>query len=287
MEYYEIKREIEKYIFDQLEKNVYQGTFFFNSHFHLGMKYEDGSGTEKNLKKAFDFFNKAIGSSMQENPFFLIKLGSMYQHGIGTAKNLEKALELYKKAADQGNSLALFNLGRIYEKGIGTEKNLEKTIELYQKSADQGNSLAQFNLGRIYEKGIGTEKNLEKTIELYQKSADQGNSLAQFNLGRIYEKGIGTAKNLEKAHELYKIAANQGNSLAKKADKTLESKTGTILPIQQIGVKRRRLLENDNDSQQVQSCKTIKHNFELLQQKQIEQGQQIIELKELIQQHCK
>jgi len=251
MEYHEIKREIEKYIFDQLEKNVDQGTFFFNSHFQLGMRYEDGSGTDKNLKKAFDCFNKAIGSSMQENPFFLIKLGSMYQHGIGTAKNLGKALELYKKAADQGNSLA------------------------------------QFNLGRIYEKGIGTEKNLEKTIELYQKSADQGNSLAQFNLGRIYEKGIGTAKNLEKAHELYKIAANQGNSLAKKADKTLESKTGTIVPIQQIGVKR-RLLENENDSQQVSSsCKTIKHNFELLQQKQIEQGQQIIELKELIQQHCK
>jgi TPR repeat protein len=251
MEYFEIKREIEKYIFDQLEKNVYQGTFFFNSHFQLGMKYEDGSGTEKNLKKAFDFFNKAIGSSMQENPFFLIKLGSMYQHGIGSAKNLGKALELYKKAADQGNSLA------------------------------------QFNLGRIYEKGIGTEKNLEKTIELYQKSADQGNSLSQFRLAKLYKKGIGTAKNLEKAHELYKIAANQGNSLAKKADKTLESKTGTILPIQQIGAKRRRLLENDNDSQQVQSCKTIKHNFELLQQKQIEQGQQIIELKELIQQHCK
>ena len=98
----------------------------------------------------------------------------------------------------------------------------------------------------MYEKGIGTAKNLEKTLELYQKAADQGNSLALFRLAKMYEKGIGTMKNSEKAHELYKIAANQGNSLTKKADKTLESKTINIAPIQQIGVKR-PFFENKNE----------------------------------------
>ena len=70
MEYFEIKREIEKYIFDQLEKNVYQGTFFFNSHFQLGMKYEDGSGTEKNLKKLLIFSIKQLVHLCKKILFF-------------------------------------------------------------------------------------------------------------------------------------------------------------------------------------------------------------------------
>jgi TPR repeat protein len=107
-------------------------------------------------------------------------LGYMYQFGIGTVKNLKKAFEYYEKAANQGYAHSQYNLGIMYYGGTGTSKNLEKAFEYYEKAANQGHAHSQNRLGYMYQFGIGKEKNLEKSLEYYEKAANQGEYFSIF-----------------------------------------------------------------------------------------------------------
>ncbi|POG78598.1 hypothetical protein GLOIN_2v1535801, partial [Rhizophagus irregularis DAOM 181602=DAOM 197198] len=61
-----------------------------------------------------------------------------YKNGEGIEKNLEKAFYWYQKAAERGHVKAMTNLASYYEIGEGTEKNLEKAFYWYQKAAENG-----------------------------------------------------------------------------------------------------------------------------------------------------
>ncbi len=94
-----------------------------------------------------------------------------YKNGKGTEKNLERAFYWYQKAVENGNINAQYNLATLYYKGEGTEKNLEKAFYWYQKAAENGVIKAQFDLAVLYENGEGIEKNLERAFHWYQKAA--------------------------------------------------------------------------------------------------------------------
>jgi hypothetical protein len=101
----------------------------------------------------------------------MFNLAVFYKNGNGTEKNLEKAFYWYQKAAEIGGKEAMYNLALCYENGEGTEKNLEKAFHWYQKAAENGDKEAMINLALCYENGEGTEKNLEKTF-YWQKVAE-------------------------------------------------------------------------------------------------------------------
>ncbi len=65
-------------------------------------------------------------------------LAILYEDGEGTEKNLEKAFYWYQKAAENGDSMAQYHLALSYYKGEGIEKNLEKAFYWYQKAAENG-----------------------------------------------------------------------------------------------------------------------------------------------------
>src|SRR6266498_2609460 len=98
-------------------------------------------------------------------------LAILYENGEGVEKNLEKAFEWYQKAADNGDIEAQFHLANSYYFGKGTEKNLEKAFYWYQKAAENGDINAQINLALSYQYGEGIEKNLERAFYWYQKVA--------------------------------------------------------------------------------------------------------------------
>ncbi len=87
---------------------------------------KDNIGTNEDLYKAAE--NGDIESQYS--------LATLYYEGKETEKNLEKAFYWYQKAAENGFERAQYNLARLYENGEGTEKNLEKAFYWYQKAAE-------------------------------------------------------------------------------------------------------------------------------------------------------
>jgi TPR repeat protein len=179
--------------------------------YDLGNCYRDGKGVEKNSRKALELYQKSANQAYLNAQF---QLGYCYDKGIGTEIYKIKAFELYKIAAEKGHNVAQYNLGLLYENGDGIEKNLKKAIYWYNKAAENGNEDAQYNLGNCYRTGNGMEKDEKKAFEIYQKLAKQSYIDAQFQLGYCYDKGIGTKINKIKAIELYKIAAEKGHNVA-------------------------------------------------------------------------
>ncbi|PKK73086.1 hypothetical protein RhiirC2_776430 [Rhizophagus irregularis] len=153
---------------------------------NLGFCYENGIGTSKNDKQAFECYMKsAIG-------------------GDGTYKNEKKAFERYMKSAIAGYAEGQCNLGFCYENGIGTIKDNKKHLS------------AQNNLGACYQQLYENEikafewymkldvlkdnimqkiemhkydKTETKAFEWYMKSAIAGCAEGQCNLGCCYGNG--------------------------------------------------------------------------------------------------
>ncbi|POG57790.1 hypothetical protein GLOIN_2v1791279 [Rhizophagus irregularis DAOM 181602=DAOM 197198] len=178
---------------------------------NLANCYKNGEGTEKNLEKAFHYYQKAAENGNEEAMYNLAKF---YYNGEGTEKNLDKAFYWYQKAVENGNKEAMNNLAYCYTNGEGTEKNLEKAFHWYQEAAENGNEMAMNNLALCYENGKGTEKNLGKAFHWYQEAAENGNEKAMNNLVNCYINGKGTEKNLEKALCWYQKVAENGDEEA-------------------------------------------------------------------------
>ena len=71
--------------------------------FSVAIAYEDGMGTSKDMKQAFDWYSKA---ARQGHAGAQYKLGSFYEQGRGVKKDTKAAMEWYKKAADNGSRQA-------------------------------------------------------------------------------------------------------------------------------------------------------------------------------------
>ncbi|EXX52258.1 Skt5p [Rhizophagus irregularis DAOM 197198w] len=179
--------------------------------FNLAKRYYNGEGTEKNLEKAFYWYQKAAENGYEKA---MHNLAICYVNGEGTEKNLEKAFYWYQKAAENGLTNSMHNLALCYVNGVGTEKNLEKAFYWYQKAEENGFTNAMYSLAICYYNGEGTEKNLEKAFYWYQKAAENGFTNSMHNLALCYVNGEGTEKNLEKAFYWYQKAAENGDEKA-------------------------------------------------------------------------
>ncbi|PKC51876.1 HCP-like protein, partial [Rhizophagus irregularis] len=82
--------------------------------------------------------NSLEKSAENGNKVAIFNLAKRYYNGKGTEKNLEKAFYWYQKAAENGDENVMNYLANCYYNGKGTEKNLEKAFYWYQKAAENG-----------------------------------------------------------------------------------------------------------------------------------------------------
>jgi TPR repeat protein/V8-like Glu-specific endopeptidase len=179
--------------------------------FILGTMYEEGHGVAKDVKRAFDLYNKAARQGYTKAQY---KLGVMYYQVEEVGKDYAKAFKWYEKAAKQGHVEAQHRLGWMYEDGCGVDKDGRQAVEWFKRAAGQRFAPAQFSLGWMYANGRGVAKDEQKAVRWFKKAAKQRYAQAQYKLGLMYANGWGVTKDDNTAVEWFKKAAEQGDVAA-------------------------------------------------------------------------
>jgi len=189
--------------YSKIEKNVDKDPLCALA---VGLCYLNGSTVDKNEGKAVEYLEKA-----GENKFAQFYLAEMYENGKNKPKDLKKAFELYQKASDQGNLTAQIIVGNFYENGIVVTKDIVRAFKEYKTAADHHHPTGMLNVATCLKVGNGCTKDEKESLVYFHKAADEGlNATAQFRLAVMYEEGIMTAIDEKKALHYYEISAKQG-----------------------------------------------------------------------------
>ena len=135
--------------FQYSEKEKREATALFDE----GVKYLD----QENYAKAVEIWTKAASRSVVV-PETQFNLGICYEGGGGVPHDIKKAFEWYEKAAEQGMPKAELRIGVMYYFGNGVPKDVSKAAKWYEKAAAHGDPNAQVFIGNCYEYGEGVPK---------------------------------------------------------------------------------------------------------------------------------
>jgi TPR repeat protein len=174
--------------------------------YHVGMMYNNGIGTQRDPKLAFEWFQKSTASN---DPLGAYKLGCYYDgqgEGVVTTDTNE-ALKYKLIAAKAGYSLAQHDVALLY----GKQDNFEEAMKWWKLAGDQGHHKSLYNLSGLYFQGKGAPKDLSLAY-------------AYFKLSKLVPPkkvsemaGILTAPELAKAEKLVSDWKPQPTALTLKA----------------------------------------------------------------------
>ena len=232
--------------------------------FHLGQRFAQGKGVEKDEPQAVYWFHRAADlghAEAQRNLAFAFlsgkgivknqaegvrrlriaaeasdvaarrQLGYHYATGTGVPKDENEAVHWFRLAADQGDKFAQYNLAFAFTNGRGVSASPKDAVRWYQKAAEQGMPQAQCELGLIYEHGLGVPVDYEKSVYWSRLAAEQQYAEACCNLGWLYENGLGVAQDLEQAQHWYEEAVKQEFAQAKDRLSALRERRTRLQPI--------------------------------------------------------
>ncbi len=202
---------------------------------YIGLIYEEGDVVEQSDALAVEWFYNAIQAD-QSNAYAAFNLGRMCYNGSGTEKNLYTAYQYYKLAVDLGigNTHAVYPQS-CYMTGCILIEHFNNYTDAYPyfiEAAQHGNiPEAWYNLGWLTEKGVipvdqqGGNKALARdnaALSYYLHAAEQEDASAMDAVGRLY-----AAHNmLDKAAPYIEKAASMGYEPAKKRLKLLRVAQG-------------------------------------------------------------
>jgi len=170
------------------------------AYYNLGNLYYRGEYLQKDDKKAFDNWVKAVEL---RNPHGGSNLAAAYIEGIGCEKDVEKAITIYKQAVENGSGFSANKLYFYFGTGSnGVEKDKELAKYYLFKAAELGDDMGCFNLGKQYYYGNDlVDQSYSQAFVYVKKAADMGLIDACTLIVYFYEEGIGCDKNPVKAKE--------------------------------------------------------------------------------------
>jgi len=77
--------------------------------YYVAFAYEEGRGTNKDMKQAFDWYSEAAEQNQEGAQY---RLGVFYEKGGVVKQDINKAMEWYKKAAANGSHMAKVRLNK-------------------------------------------------------------------------------------------------------------------------------------------------------------------------------
>ena len=157
--------------------------------------------------------------------FTEIRIANLYLTGSGAEKSIDKAIEWFDKAAQLKNPDANYQLGYIYSSKEYDLQNEQKSQEYYSnalkgyiKAEDENkNATAEYRIGKMYLEGKGTEKNIDEAVKWLNKATFNGNSNAAYSLFKLYSEGKDLQQDTEKANLYLEISAELENPYAQYA----------------------------------------------------------------------
>lgn len=164
----------------------------------VAIQYAYGLGVEKDPATALDcLWNAVKGDPDDSNA--LCHLGLFYEQGIGTEKNMEQAITCYRQAAEQGEAMAQFTLGVCYFFGNGLKQDNQLALEWINKAADQNWAEAQYFLGLQHFLGEKVDRDLYLSLNYLRKAAENGSEDAR-QLAEVVENEISVERNMSEVN---------------------------------------------------------------------------------------
>lgn len=175
-------------------------------YYRIGQMNLTGTGTEKDLFKAKDYFEKA---AKLDNADALYGLGRLYLNKDFAESDAQKALDYLITAAQKGHSYAQYTLGKLFLKGEMVKQNVDYALRWLEEAVRQNNTDAQCLLGKVLLQGEVTEQDADRAVNLLTKASESGSSYAAYLLGKAYLDGTALPQNVPEAIRLLTESADK------------------------------------------------------------------------------
>ena len=176
-------------------------------YYRLGSMNLTGTGTEKDLSKAKEYFEKAAAL---DNADALYGLGRLYLNKDFAENDPQKALGYLITAAQKGHSYAQYTLGKLFLKGEIVKQNVGYALRWLEETVRQDNTDAQCLLGKILLQGEVIEQDADRAAALLKKAVENGSAYAAYLLGKAYLDGTALMQNVPEAIRLLTESAEKG-----------------------------------------------------------------------------
>lgn len=183
--------------------------------YRIGQMLLTGTGTEKDIARATEYFEK---SARLGNPFAQYQLAKLYlADELASPQKIEQALHWLEQSAENENEFAQYALGKLYRGGAHVTMDERRALELFTRAAKQGNEYAAYALGKLYLASETLERNVPEAVRWLGKAAELGNQFAQYRLGKLYLTGEDVPKDIAQAVSYLTDSAEQDNQYAQYA----------------------------------------------------------------------
>ena len=181
----------------------------------IGRCFEEGIGTESDIKTATSWYLKAA----KKNAFAMWRLYNIYiEKG-----EIDRAVFWLRRSAAKGSVSAMVELAKIYEDGKLVPKSDFMAMQWYHKASDEGNEFAKSRFEELIRYDPEDSDGINEYERMARIAGEGSDNMNILSIGHSLSEGIEMPMDLTKARIWYDIASQLGVYGAKDGIKKIDS----------------------------------------------------------------